>query len=68
MLDEETKERLERMTVPELENRLHELCQSLGTVHPQSISGGREPGVLPVREFEEYEFVKKLLGFRTGLS
>ncbi len=62
MLDEEKKEYLERLPRPELETRFHELCQVLGTAHPKLLDGA-EPDAISVKDFEEYEYLKKLLGF-----
>jgi hypothetical protein len=62
MLDEETKKHLQQMLHAEQEKRFHELCQLLGTVHPRALNGA-EPEAIPVKDFDEYEFLKKFLGF-----
>jgi hypothetical protein len=62
MLDESKKRYLEQISRPEQEARFHELCQTLGTAHPTLLKGN-EPEPLSLNDFEEYEYLKKLLGF-----
>ena len=62
MLDEEKKKYLEQLPRPEQESRFHELCQRLGTAHPNPLNGA-EPDAISVEDFEQYECLKKLLGF-----
>jgi hypothetical protein len=62
-MDEQTKKRIEEMTREEQERRFDELRQKLLLVDPMSISRGKTPPVTSLADHEEYQFLKKTLGF-----
>jgi hypothetical protein len=62
-VDEQTKKLLEEMSPEEQERRLRELRQKLDLIEPTSISRGNTPPATPLAEHEEYQFLKKALGF-----
>jgi hypothetical protein len=62
-LDEATKKRLDELAPDEQTARFHESRKKLGLAEPTSISGGRQPTEASLEEYEEYQFLKKLLGY-----
>jgi hypothetical protein len=62
VLDEEKKKYLEQLSRTEQESRFHELCQILGTAHSKLLNG-TEPDTISVKDFEEYEYLRRLMGF-----
>jgi hypothetical protein len=62
-MNEQTKKRLEGMSAEEQEVRFHELRKLLGIAEPTSIAGGRKAPVASLEEHEEYQFLRKRLGY-----
>ena len=60
-MDEQTKKRLEKMTLEEQETRFQELRKRLGIAEPTSIAGGQKPSA-SLEEHEEYQFLRRRLG------
>jgi hypothetical protein len=63
-MDEKTKKRLEEMSLEEQKVRFHELRKHLGVAEPTSIVGWRKPSEASLEEHEEYQFLKRRLGYR----
>jgi hypothetical protein len=63
-MDEETKKHLEEMSLEEQKARFHELRKRLGVAEPTSIVGWRKPLEASFEEYEEYQFLKRRLGYR----
>ena len=61
-MDEKTKKRLEEMSLEEQKARFHELRKQL-VAEPTSIAGWRKPVVASLEEREEYQFLKRRLGY-----
>jgi hypothetical protein len=63
VMDDTTRNRLETLSVEEQRARFEALRAKLGIANPQSITGGAPPTEAPLEEHEEYQFLKKLLGY-----
>jgi len=61
-VNDELKQRLEKLTTPEKEERLKELVVRLGIASPKSLAG-EDPKPLNVQEYQEYLELKRILGF-----
>jgi hypothetical protein len=62
-MDEETKRAWGSASQEHRERRFNELRERLGLANPQSIAGGDRPPEGSDEDLEEYEFLKKLLGY-----
>ena len=62
-MDRKTKKHLEEMSLEEQKARFHELRKLLGIAEPTSIAGGRKAPVASLEEHEEYQFLRKRLGY-----
>jgi hypothetical protein len=61
-MNDELRQRLEKLTKPEQEQRLKELAERLGIARPK-ILGGEDPKPLNIPEYREYVELKRILGF-----
>ncbi|MBI3670181.1 MAG: hypothetical protein HY237_10425 [Acidobacteria bacterium] len=68
-MDNELRQRLEKLTRAEQEKRLEELAVKLEVAHSRVLDGD-DPQLLDAAGYEEYTALKRILGFivfRTGL-
>jgi hypothetical protein len=62
-MHETKKKLLSEMTSEAQTERFNELRHRLGLTEPASIAGGKVPVEASFEEHEEYQFLKKLLGY-----
>jgi hypothetical protein len=61
-MPDDIKKRLEAMTREEQEKRFNELRHKLGIAEPKALVGSADPPTTTLKEYVEYQLLKKLLG------